>query len=271
MARGARRKAAARAARARFFAQLPADQLTPTEHAPPWALLQAIGNHAPFPFIEWIDRRVGDGNGSCEILPRPLADSGAGREASGGKSREEHGGAAWQKHQCDGQRWYWREDTSDWFLGDAPGPWQRYQDPESRKMYWWKSDGSQYFWDTHYEGPSHLVMSPTTPGPGSSGASAGAGPDARPDASVRTLGLPRSWVRSLLPRVGHTSHRVHPCSRLGTPAASGENGALEVGAANPPQAAAQAATGVTRVPTPLRQHWRQPGAPGRAQQSYIGD
>lgn len=66
------------AARARFFASLPADELTPTEHALRKALVKAIAaSSGPFPIIEWIDRRIGgevetrqDENGFYEIVER---------------------------------------------------------------------------------------------------------------------------------------------------------------------------------------------------------
>jgi len=71
--------AAMSAARARFFSKLPADELTPMEHALRKALLKSIDacSATPFPLIEWIDRRIGgeietrrNESGSYEIFPR---------------------------------------------------------------------------------------------------------------------------------------------------------------------------------------------------------
>lgn len=88
------------AARAKFFSGLPADELTPYEHALRKALLKAVGScPGPFPLIEWIDRRVGgeietrrDENGSFEIFTRgsnPPPVEGGKKGAGNGNDQKE--------------------------------------------------------------------------------------------------------------------------------------------------------------------------------------
>jgi len=80
------------AARQRFFAGLPADELTPVEHSLRKALLKALGsNSGKFPLIEWIDRRIGgeietrrDENGFYEILQRGSAPPDSNNNHRGG-------------------------------------------------------------------------------------------------------------------------------------------------------------------------------------------
>lgn len=85
------------AARNRFFAALPTDELTPVEQTLRKALLKAVqSNNGHFPLIQWIDRRIGgeietkrDETGAFEIMERGAAPArGAAENSRPAESKE---------------------------------------------------------------------------------------------------------------------------------------------------------------------------------------
>merc|ERR1712032_748781 len=48
----------------------------------------------------------------------------------------------WSRYKVlNGQgNWWWCELNEDWFFEDRPGPWVKYKDPDSGRLYWWKND-----------------------------------------------------------------------------------------------------------------------------------
>jgi len=55
----------------------------------------------------------------------------------------------WKRFATDDRHvafWWWCEFDDDSFMEDVPGGWHKFEDPHSKKAYWWLS-AEKWFWE----------------------------------------------------------------------------------------------------------------------------